>query len=538
MDAHPYPFRAFGRANRLLLSARRRSAVAHRLLTPGGAAAAVVVAFIGLTAWWLAVDTGVPDWDGGKHLIIAFGYHDMIRAGDLLGPFNAFNVYPPLVHLIGAIPVLISGPSVDGPILVENLVFVPALALGTYKAASIAYDRRVGALAVVFALAVPMVISQFHNFMVDMPMAAIAALSVWLLLASDRFSKLGYSLAAGATIGAGLMTKNTFGLFVVGLVLMMVLRGGWRHWRNVLMFGGVAAAIAVPWMVRHVSGIASLTGGAAGTYEGTWWSRVPYPDRWSLADFAWYGWNLVNNQLYLPLTIFFGIGLVATCVWWLRGRYRDDYTPELIAGGFVGYFLVALISLNDPRYTLPCLVYVAVLSTAWIVRASPVVRATATVALLAILVVNTATITFGLGSTVRIDPLDGPASPIRERQLTVVSHGYFEGAPRKDNVLDVMRAARKDGARHLFLAEGHDYAFFNGGGLTVFMRMSGLQPPRNNDRKYLGHNDVSMIRRYLQPGDPRPCTRFEDGSGVYLIRGRFEYIPFENYKLYCPLHPS
>jgi hypothetical protein len=265
---------------------------------------------------------------------------------------------------------------------------------------------------------------------------------------------------------------------------------------------------------------------------------VPYPSRWSVQDFAWYGWNLVNNQLYLPLTLFFLIGLITLSVGWLRTRRPDDYSPELIFGGFVGYFAITLIALNDPRYTLPCLVYVAVIGAAWIVRAPRRLGVAAAIVLFGVLAVNTAMISFGLGSTKRIAFPNAPASPIRERQLTVISpNGYFQSGPRHERVLDVMKAARRKGARLVYFAGGTDFAFFNDSGLTMFARIAGLGIPRKNDYRLLGSNDIFMIRRYIEPLDPKPCVRLEDGSGVFLVKGRFTIRPFEDYAkhLYCPV---
>ena len=41
-------------------------------------------------------------------------------------------------------------------------------------------------------------------------------------------------------VGVGMYTRSTFVLFILGLFLVMLARGGWRRWRGVLLFGGVA----------------------------------------------------------------------------------------------------------------------------------------------------------------------------------------------------------------------------------------------------------------------------------------------------------
>ena len=46
--------------------------------------ALLVGAFVLLTVWWMAVDERVPDFESGRHLVIAWGAYDALRAGDLL----------------------------------------------------------------------------------------------------------------------------------------------------------------------------------------------------------------------------------------------------------------------------------------------------------------------------------------------------------------------------------------------------------------------------------------------------------------------
>jgi hypothetical protein len=538
MNGLAHPLQTFGRL-RVATRARLRRPRVAAVLSPPGVVVASTFTFIAISAWWLAVDTRVPDFDSGKHIVLAFTYHDLIDRGDWTAPFDTFHVYPPLVHLVGAAATFIGGINVVSPVMAQNVVFVPLLALGCYGAGKVAFDRRVGAFAALFALGTPMVISQFHVFMLDAPMAALVAVSVWLVLASERFARTGYSLAAGAVMGLGLMTKNTFVLFVAGLILVALIRGGWRNWRNVLLVAGMAAAIAVPWHLAHADELSGFTQGATGSNAGSYWyGKIAYPERWSVQDFAWYGWNLINNQLYLPLTLVFITGLVVALARWARTRRADGYMPELIAGGFGGYFLVTLISLNDPRYTLGCLVYISVIATAWLVRSGPRVRTIETAALVCIVALNTAMVSFGLGDTVKVSLPGGPASPILERQFVIASNGYIEGGPNDDGrVLDIMKAAKRDGARYVYFDGGSaDYFFFNGSGLTVFARMAGLRTVTGN-AELLGKKDIFMLRRGPEPLDPPPCTRLEDGSGVFLVRGPFQIRPFEEYakQLYCPL---
>ena len=48
--------------------------------------AVAVVAFIAVTIWWLTVDTRVPDFDSGQHLIDIFTVRSEILSGNLTAP--------------------------------------------------------------------------------------------------------------------------------------------------------------------------------------------------------------------------------------------------------------------------------------------------------------------------------------------------------------------------------------------------------------------------------------------------------------------
>src|ERR1700684_4225658 len=91
------------------------------------------IAFIALTCWWLTQDRSIPIYDAGDHLAAAFLFHDMIRAGNLLGPFTSESPYPPIGVLVGALAAFVGGVNVAAPIVGENLVFVSLLTLGCYQ---------------------------------------------------------------------------------------------------------------------------------------------------------------------------------------------------------------------------------------------------------------------------------------------------------------------------------------------------------------------------------------------------------------------
>lgn len=111
----------------------------------------------------------------------------MLQSGDLLGPFDNVLQYPPLALLVGALAMFVGGVNVASPIIAENVVFVSLLTLGCYQTGRLLFGARAGLLAVIFVLGSPLLIAQFHVFMLDAPETALVAVSMWLILASEDF---------------------------------------------------------------------------------------------------------------------------------------------------------------------------------------------------------------------------------------------------------------------------------------------------------------------------------------------------------------
>src|SRR5918999_2562023 len=371
----------------------RRARVLRRPLqsvpTPLLLLAALVVARLALAGWWLAVDDGVVDTESGRHMQRAWDNYVLMDT-DLLAPFREGTEYPPLLYLIGALGAAVGGLSADSFRVAQDIFLVPALALGCYGAASVAYGRTAGVLAAAFALAAPMAVSVFHMFLIDTTEAAMVALTLWAVLASERFSRVGVSAFAGVAFGLGMLSKQNFPVFLVGLIAVVLLRGGWRHWRGLMVFAVVAALLSASWHWSEIERTLDLIRGASASTSGaaTEVAGASTPDRWSTKSFGYHIWSTVNVSLLLPFTLISLGGGLALLFRWLQARTGADLTPELIAGGLFAYFALTYVSLKDPRYALPAFVYVAVLGAGGIVLLRGRWRAVAIVAFAAVAAVN------------------------------------------------------------------------------------------------------------------------------------------------------
>ena len=77
----------------------------------------------------------MPYGDAAEHLLTAFAFHEDLRTGNWLRPFTRTAVYAPLTPFVGGLSVFVGGRSVSTPIVAQNLLYVPALALGCFGTA-------------------------------------------------------------------------------------------------------------------------------------------------------------------------------------------------------------------------------------------------------------------------------------------------------------------------------------------------------------------------------------------------------------------
>ncbi len=466
---------------------------------PAWGAIGVTTLFIGLTCWWLTQDRSIPIFDAGLHLNLALNVQHELAGGNLGNALTLSVPYPPFAYLIGSLGITLGGVGVAPPILAENLVFVTLLALGCYKVGRLAFGPLAGLLAVVFALGSPLLAAQFHVFMTDAPETAMVAVSVWLVIASEGFTKLRTCALAGVAVGLGMLTKEPFPIFVLGVGLVTVGRGGRRAWPGVAVFAAIALAIALPWYVHEhslIQGIGTQATASSSAYQNQG-GNAPKdiaPPRLSSANLEWYMWNLDNVELGLPLLLLAAAGFIWTVAGLVRSRPRQlaagrarpgaartssvarrqergrqgrqlkrkspptrdsragdrdaaaaadreraSVSPlalELTVGAVVAWAILTETYFHDTRYSMPLLLYPAVFAGGWIAHFAGRRRAVAVGALAAVVVANTLGSTFGVGMQYRIAlPGASPTALQQSGYLTLYPGGFLVSGPHRDGDL-------------------------------------------------------------------------------------------------------
>lgn len=429
----------------------------------------MVVAVVVANQLWVGRETRPPNWDTAYHLTNSLSYQAAFKSGQLTALLQSYHYYPPLVYWVATLFYEVLGTSITIAVL-SNLVWISLLVFATYGLGRILYDRRAGLLAAIFVISTPMLVSQFKEFQLDAPLTAMVAVALYLLIKSNGFRHRDFTVALGASVGLGLLTKWTFPFIMALPVLTAIIQAGWygyRHkdygWTFNLAFAALLAyAIASPWYItNHLQLHADLVnnGVSQGAREGD-------PAVASWASISYYWLNLLNFQLYLVPLVAFGAGLVAS---WRRPRLRlQAFYPLLLIIGTIGFFTV--LRNKDARYTLPMLPAVAVVAVGWISGLERRWRQWLSIGVVAYSLLAFSILSFGLS----LLPSQVVIMAGRQPLTLFAQQGYIIGAPTSENwhmeeLFQIIERTQAP-AKTLTYA-GPDTIWFNGLALNYYAQL-------------------------------------------------------------------
>jgi hypothetical protein len=185
--------------------------------------------FHGINNWiWLSKNVMTRGWDRMNALVNSLLYHQTLSAFSLQALFKATvqdEIRPPLFGLSMAAMYGPFGVSQDVAVMV-NAVYMFVLLAASYGIGSRLGGRRLGMLSAILVSLIPLLFAMARYSYFEFSLAAIGFLSIYLLLASERFEKRGFSVLLGLSLGAGLLIKRTFPVFVIGALSVVALQAG------------------------------------------------------------------------------------------------------------------------------------------------------------------------------------------------------------------------------------------------------------------------------------------------------------------------
>ena len=308
-----------------------------------------LVVFHAANNWiWLQANVTWTGWDKARHLARSLSYTQMLSPITLESVFNVVvgdPVRTPLFPASAAIMYRLFGYTEDVATMINVLYMAIALAatygIGLRWGRSAGMRGRaplIGLVAVALLALFPMFYSMSRYFYIEFALTAMVALVVYLLLATEGFQRRGVSLLFGLSLGLGMLTKRTFGVFAVGPVFVALLTSGalpelWRRVRqrpriypkSVLLALGGGLALAAIWYVPNRATVNALILGDLLFFA--WWL---------LAALAIYFATLPSAPLANVLAaLFVGAGVAST--WYLA---RIEFLQRVALYGY---------GIDDPR---------------------------------------------------------------------------------------------------------------------------------------------------------------------------------------------
>lgn len=339
-----------------------------------------------LDIWFIFRDTRPPSWDQSVHLTLTLAY---LRGYNIQ---TTSSYYPPGFHL-SALPFYgLFGQTYDAACLV-NILYFGILIFSVYGIGKILFNRETGLCSALIISFIPLLISFRRDFLIDFALVSIISLVIYLLLKTNNFHNLKYSLLFGAGLGFAVLVKWT-AIFFIFVPLCWVLwqcikepkhcafcgrllypskkaiRNGFlvfcseRHKQKFLKEGKfvltnvhnfifailIFVFVAGFWYLPNFSIFTRLAKASSyyGAVEG---------DPTGLMGF-WYYINAVNLQSYLFFSVLMLIGLL---VFFLKSKDINKAKKFLIGFSILfPFFIFSITGNKDTRYTLPILIFLVI----------------------------------------------------------------------------------------------------------------------------------------------------------------------------------
>ncbi len=301
-------------------------------------------------AVWVAIDRRPPEWDHANHLERAVDCYRSLRIVTDSGAreiLEASSFYPPLVTCAAGL-LYFTFPMTPLTAQAVMMGFLALALAAVYGLGRRLADEEIGWWAAFLFGTAPFVLFSLTNFQLDLPLAAMVAVTLYALLRTDDFSHAGWCAALGVVLGLGMLTKPTFGIYILPPLLLSVWRGLGSGRRGPRMLGlGLAMAVggllALPWYGPRLAGLPTQMVNRGFRQAAEQLNPEPLT---------------TAALLFYPQTLPIQFGLLASAllVWGLWAIRRQHFARSFLWLATLGPFAACLLIQNkNLRYTLPIL---------------------------------------------------------------------------------------------------------------------------------------------------------------------------------------
>ncbi|MBN2567512.1 glycosyltransferase family 39 protein [Candidatus Woesearchaeota archaeon] len=326
---------------------------------------------------WIHEDTAPPAWDQSWHAMISgdmyrqLTWRSVASTEMLEERYPIFNLkrgmYPPFVYAATVPSYTLFGMGYDAALL-TNLLFLAILIGSAFLIGRSLHSDEAGLIIAFILGSAPGLIALTREYLLDFPLVAMVALGYAMLLMSDSFEDRRYALLFGIAFGLGMLTKWTYAVYIIiptAYAAVVFLRRHLGRKTDYPAFWNLAMPLVViiglmllwytPSHLKEVVPILSFYSGTGGL-EG-------YPSSATLAGWTHYGSVIISDYSFLFFLLF-----IAGIMHFILTDRRNSVLWTALCQILVAYIFFSSVSVKDPRYIMPVMVFLAVFSGIWIIR--------------------------------------------------------------------------------------------------------------------------------------------------------------------------
>lgn len=270
---------------------------------------------------------------------------------------------PKLVYFFASIMAMIFGLSIN-TLDMSNIIYAVILVLSLYHIGKKVGNKNAGLFAGFITLMYPGIFAFSRYFSMDFPLTAMVVLNIYLLIRTENFKDMRYSVFFGLAFGLGMLIKLQIVFFLIGplgyvLIKRMITKrkGLIQCLRNFLLAIGLTMLISSPQWFKNISAIYRLFAVHIWAPRGI----LPYhaeaePYPFFLDWFIFY----ITRSIMCISPLFFIVFIFGSIIFF-RSKIKERFL--LLWWIIGGYLIFTIITVKSGRYYLPALPAFALISS-------------------------------------------------------------------------------------------------------------------------------------------------------------------------------
>lgn len=307
--------------------------------------------YIFIDFYYLTKDKTPQSWDQSGHLLYALSILEFLKKGCLLEAFRTTGFYPPFYYLT-TIPIYLFKTVPLYPLFV-NFLFLVILLFSVYKLATEYFDQRAGFIAALIIASYPWMIIQRRTYLLDFPLAAMVAASLYYFYKSDGLLKRSSTIFAGVITALCLLTKEFGAIYLLPFYAIIFITSFLKTKDKRLLLTNLAVFVIIVLVISSVWYIPSIKYIRQGFSDLMAYAKLEDdPIGFNLSSLTYY----FNHFSWQLSPILFWITILSTFLISLTPRGRK-FAVAVYPTVLFAYLAFVLIPNKDTRYSLPLFIF-------------------------------------------------------------------------------------------------------------------------------------------------------------------------------------